>query len=146
MKLKLIQTEASEFISKISKPFQLEFSRSIPEFVAFPDTERFLIQAHDLTLVGWHFGFWKNSSAYEMTNSCILPEFRQQGYYENFVNILIMQMKARGAQLLLSRHRVSNIKIVAAKTKLGFEYYGRENDPQFGELLLYRLNLLNPNK
>jgi ribosomal protein S18 acetylase RimI-like enzyme len=93
------------------------------------------------TRVGWHLGRMIDLETYEMTNSCVLPEFRRRGIYSAFTESLTADLRARGVRKVVSRHRPGNVPVLAAKSRLGFRPAGQVEDHRFGRLLCLEFRL-----
>lgn len=95
----------------------------------------------DGALAGWHFGWQTDGETYYMTNSAVLPEFRNRGVYAALLKETIERVRDRGFQMLSSRHHGNNPEVLIPKLRQGFIVTGSQLDERFGFLIEMRLYL-----
>ena len=86
-------------------------------------------------VVGWSFGYQKDAEEFYMTNSAVVPEYRNIGVYKKLLSMMIDKAKAEGFQIVSSIHHASNNAILIPKLKVGFKIIGMKLNPRFGTLL-----------
>ncbi len=85
--------------------------------------------------IGWSFGIQSRADHLYMTNSAILPEYRNKGVYSEMLDHIVKQAKKDGFQRIFSNHKMGNNAILIPKLKYGFVISGFEIDDQFGPLI-----------
>ena len=97
-------------------------------------------------IIGWSYG-WQGgfeTGTYYMANSCIIPEYRNQGLYSILLKKTIEIARELNFQTITSRHVVSTNPILIAKLKAGFNISSVEMSEVHGTLvhLTYFMNKL----
>ena len=94
---------------------QEAFSRTHQEHFVFYEGEN---------VVGWSYGEMVDTETYFMSNSAILPDYRQRGLYSGFLTRLIAYLTALGYERITSTHQMNNRAVLIAKLKAGFVMSG----------------------
>ncbi|MFN8547534.1 MAG: hypothetical protein U0527_06065 [Candidatus Eisenbacteria bacterium] len=87
------------------------------------------------TLVGWSFGVQQSREHYYMINSGILPEHQAKDLHGASPGDSVAS-RARGFQVITSRHVVTNNRVIIPKLRAGFVITGCEVTDHFGTLVL----------
>ncbi len=96
-------------------PLRQVFSGTHHEYFVFFDGE---------TVVGWSYGEMHDPETFFMSNSAVLPAYRQRGIYRHFLNHFINYLKALGYERITSHHQPNNSPVIMAKLKAGFVLSG----------------------
>lgn len=88
--------------------------------------------------IGWHFGAQRQSHHFYMTNSGILPEFRNRGLYRKMVESISNRLFEDGFLEISSHHHLTNNPVLVAKLKCGFFITGIDMDPRFGMMIVMK--------
>jgi GNAT superfamily N-acetyltransferase len=89
-------------------------------------------------MIGWSYGIQVNADTFRMATTGLLPEFQRQGIYSAFLKELAEHIKAKGFQVLFSRHYATDNQVIIPKLRFGFLISGFELTDEYG--LLLRLN------
>ena len=87
------------------------------------------------TFVGWHFGAQATPSNFYMTSTGILKEHRRKGIYTALLPLVLERVKAKGFQVVSSRHNLTNNAVIIPKLKAGFVISGFEVNDMYGSLV-----------
>jgi GNAT superfamily N-acetyltransferase len=90
---------------------------------------------HEDVLIGWSFGVQRSQEEFHMVNTAIFPEFQGRGVYSRFLAHLLEFLSKQGFQVVSSRHRPSNVKVLVPKLKAGFLITGMQVTDIFGVLV-----------
>lgn len=106
----------------------------VPLKRAFATThhERFILYTQDRQIAGWSWGDIRDTESFFMTNSGVLPAFRQRGIYSAFLKQFIAYLTALGYERIVSAHQVNNRAVLIAKLKAGFTVTGFDLDERWG--------------
>lgn len=108
------------------KPLKAAYSKIHHEFFLFKKGK---------VIVGWSYGEMDDFETYYMRNSGILPDYRENGVYGEFLDQLLKYLQALGYQRVSSQHHPDNAAILGSKLKAGFFVAGTENHERWGQLL-----------
>ncbi len=94
--------------------------------------ERFIFYTQNRQIAGWSWGDMRDTESFFMTNSGILPAYRQRGIYSAFLKQFIAYLTACGYERIVSAHQINNRPILIAKLKAGFTVTGFDLDERWG--------------
>jgi ribosomal protein S18 acetylase RimI-like enzyme len=103
----------------------------------------YLTAWHENKLAGWSYGLQINSEEFYMCNSAVMPEYRRQKLYTEWMNLVVEKAFAEGFKEINSRHIADNNAVLIPKLKAGFVIKGFEINPRFG-LLVNLVRYRNP--
>jgi GNAT superfamily N-acetyltransferase len=95
--------------------------------------------------VGWSFGVQASGDTFSMINTGILPDHQGRGVYTALLRRILEILKAEGFQVLVSRHVVTNNRVLVPKLKAGFVITHFELSDTFG-LLVHLSYFFNPRR
>lgn len=98
---------------------------------------------HREEFVGWHFGIQQSGEKFYMQNSAVATEHRRKGLYRALLNEVLARAKAKGFQVIYSRHMAMNNAVIIPKLKAGFVITAMELSDVFG-LLVHLSFYTNP--
>ena len=99
----------------------------------------------DGQFVGWSFGVQASGDTFSMMNTGILPDHQGRGVYTALLRRILEILKAEGFQVLVSRHVVTNNRVLVPKLKAGFVITHFELSDTFG-LLVHLSYFFNPRR
>jgi GNAT superfamily N-acetyltransferase len=99
----------------------------------------------DGQFVGWSFGVQASGDTFSMINTGILPDHQGRGVYTALLRRILEILKAEGFQVLVSRHVVTNNRVLVPKLKAGFVITHFELSDTFG-LLVHLSYFFNPRR
>jgi GNAT superfamily N-acetyltransferase len=94
----------------------------------------FFIYSEDV-FIGWSYGLQKSQEEFQMVNTAIFPEYQGRGVYKRFLSHLLDFLCKEGFQVITSRHRPSNVRVLVPKLKAGFLVTGMQVSDIFGVLV-----------
>ncbi len=86
-------------------------------------------------ILGWTWGEQQSKTTFYMVNSAVLAPHRRRGIYTALMRRCIDTVRARGFQLIYSRHNATNNAVIIPKLKAGFVIAKLEVDDRFGVLV-----------
>ena len=104
--------------------------------IPFSEIEKYyLIAEKDDQIIGWSVGHQLDRSNFFMSNSAVIPEYRNQGIYTSMLDKVVKRLAQRGYQTITSKHKMSNNAILIPKLKYGFVISGFEVSDEYGCLV-----------
>ena len=94
--------------------------------------ERFMIVDEHKQAIGWSYGDMRDRETFFMTNTGLLPAYRQRGIYTLFARRLLAYLDALGYERVVSNHQTNNRAVIIAKLKLGFNITAVNLDERWG--------------
>lgn len=82
--------------------------------------------------IGWMYGRQSDGESFNMMNSAILKEYRNQGIYTKVLKDVLDRLENVGFQKVESQHQASNNSVIIPKLKAGFIITGIEIDDKVG--------------
>lgn len=119
----ILSEQEIEDIEKLKAPYGVGFNLY---YAAFDENDNF---------AGWAWGFQENQTTFYMCNSAVLENYRRQGLYTMLLNKTLEEVKAKGFQLVYSRHCATNNDVIIPKLKAGFLISKMEISDSFGVLI-----------
>ena len=95
----------------------------------------YLLVEKDGALAAWHTGSQDASDTYYMRSSAVVHEHRRKGIYSALLAYVLALVRARGFQVVKSRHRVTNNAVIIPKLAAGFHVSGLQVHDIFGLLV-----------
>lgn len=85
--------------------------------------------------IGWTYGMQVGDDTFRMVTSGIRPEYQRHGIYSSLLPALAEHLKAKGFQIIFSRHYATDNQVIIPKLRFGFLISGFELTDEYGLLL-----------
>jgi GNAT superfamily N-acetyltransferase len=109
-----------------------EAIKPLRDAFAYSHHEQFIFYNDRNEPVGWSYGDMRDSVSFFMTNSAILPVYRQRGIYSAFLRQFLSYLSALGYERVVSNHQTNNRAVIIAKLKMGFNVTSVNLDERWG--------------
>lgn len=113
-------------------PEQAAAGAALARVFASTHHERFIIWNEHNEAAGWSYGEIRDRETFFMTNTALLPPYRQRGIYSQFTRRLLAYLRRLGYARVVSNHQTNNRAVIIAKLKLGFNVTAVNLDERWG--------------